>query len=87
MYQKNHIYLGQKSRQSCCYKQYVKQLKISGAVYEALDQAFLKWFLNSRSQNVPLSGAIIQEKASSYAEELNIENFKACSGCLRRWKE
>ena len=40
-----------------------------------------------RSQNVPLSGGIIQEKASIYAKELNIENFKAWDGWLRRWKE
>ena len=79
--------MSESKTKSCCYKQYVKQLKISGAVYEALDQAFLKWLLNSRSQNVPLSDTIIQEKARSYAEELNIENFKAYNGCLRRWKE
>ena len=39
-----------------------------------------------RSQNVPLPGAIIQEKASIYAKELNIENFKASDGWLHRWK-
>ena len=40
-----------------------------------------------RNQNVPLSGAIIQEKASQHAKELSIENFKASDGWLRRWKE
>ena len=39
------------------------------------------------SQNVPLSGAIIQEKASQYAKELSIENVKASDGWLHRWKE
>ena len=51
--------------------QNVKQQKLRGAAHEALDQAAFKWFLNIRSQNVPLSGAIIQEKARSYAKELN----------------
>ena len=39
------------------------------------------------SQNVPLPGAIIQEKASIYAKELNIENFKASDCSLHRWRE
>ena len=67
--------------------QNVKRLKLGGAAHEALDQALFKWFLNIRNQNVPLSDAIIQEKVSSYAKELNIENFKASDGWLRRWKE
>ena len=29
-----------------------------------------------QKQNVPSSGAIIQEKLSTYSKELNIENFK-----------
>ena len=40
-----------------------------------------------RSQDVPLSDAIIQEKASQHAKELSIENFKTSDGWLRRWKE
>ena len=40
-----------------------------------------------RGQNVPLSGAILQEKASQYAKELSIDHFKASDGWLRRWEE
>ena len=60
--------------------QNLNRQKLRGAAHEALDQAILQLFLNIRSQNVPLSGAIIQEKASNYAKELNIENFKASDG-------
>ena len=67
--------------------QNIKRQKVLGAAHEALDQAVFKWFLNIRSQNVLLSDTIIQEKASSYAKELNIENFKAWDGLLYRWKE
>ena len=66
--------------------QNVKQRKLRGAAHEALDQD-VKWFLNILSQNVPLLGAIIQEKPSSYAKELNLEKIKASDGWLRRWKE
>ena len=38
------------------------------------------------SQNVPLSPAMIQEKALTFAKE-NVENFQESDGWLRRWKE
>ena len=40
-----------------------------------------------RSQNVPLSASMIQEKGVIFAKELNTENLKASDGWLRRWKE
>ena len=42
----------------------VKRLKLRVAAHEPLDQAI-------PSQDVPLSGAIIQEKASSYTKRLS----------------
>ena len=65
----------------------VKRQKLRTWDHETLDTAVFKWFLSLRSQNVPLSGAIIQEKTSQYAKELSIEHFKASGGWLRRWKE
>ena len=67
--------------------QNVKQQKLRGATYEALGQAVFKWFLNMLIQNVPLSGAIIQENAGSYAKGLNIEIIKPLDGLSCRWKE
>lgn len=40
-----------------------------------------------RKQNVPSSGAIIQEKLSTLSKELNIENFKTSDSQLYEWKE
>ena len=51
--------------------QNIKPQKLRGAAHKALDQAVFKWFLNIRSQNVLLLGAIIEEKASSYAKDLS----------------
>ena len=65
----------------------VKRQKLGTRDHETLDTAVFKWFLSLRSQNVPLSGAIIQEKASQYAKELSVDNVKASDGWLRRWKE
>ena len=67
--------------------QNVKRQKLCGVSHESIDHAVFKWYLNIRNQNVPLSGAINQEKASVYAKEPNLTNIKASDGCLRRWKE
>ena len=40
-----------------------------------------------RSQNVPFTTAMIQEKALTFAKELNVENFQAPVVWVRRWKE
>ena len=65
----------------------VKRQKLRTGDHETLDTAVFKCFLSLRSQNVPLSGAIFQEKASQYAKELSIENGKASDGWFCRWKE
>ena len=55
-----------------------------GESHETLNAAFVKWFLNMLSQNVPLPGAIIQEKVGIYVKELKIkENFEASDCSLR----
>ena len=51
----------------------VKRQKLRTGDHETLDTAVFKCFLSLRSQNVPLSGAIFQEKASQYAKGLSID--------------
>ena len=65
----------------------VKRQNLKPGNDELVDQAIFNWFLNMRSQNVPLSASMIQEKAVIFAKELNTENFQASDGWLRRWKE
>ncbi|XP_019624404.1 PREDICTED: tigger transposable element-derived protein 6-like [Branchiostoma belcheri] len=55
----------------------------SGEVEEAL----MRWFVNARAKNVPLSGPILMEKARQLAESLGDENFKPTDGWLGRWKQ
>ena len=40
-----------------------------------------------RSQNVPLSPSMIQEKAVIFVKEFNIESLQASDGLLQRWKK
>ena len=65
----------------------VKRQKLKSGNHKLMEQAICNWFLNMRSQNVPLSASMIQEKAVIFAKELNTENFQASDGWLRRWKE
>ena len=65
----------------------VKRQKSKSDNHELVDQTIFDWFLNMRSQNVSLSASMIQEKAVTFAKELNTENIQASDGWLRRWKE
>ena len=58
----------------------VKRQKLKSGNHELVDQAIFSLFLNMRSQNVPLSAFMIQEKAVIFEKELNTENFQASNG-------
>ena len=55
--------------------------------YEDLNKALTKWFLNCRSENIPLNGPLLKKKAIAFATELKIENFQASDGWLEKWKK
>uniref|UniRef100_A0A1B6LJJ7 HTH CENPB-type domain-containing protein n=1 Tax=Graphocephala atropunctata TaxID=36148 RepID=A0A1B6LJJ7_9HEMI len=52
-----------------------------------LEEAVFKWFLQQRTLGNPLSGPIICEKATLFAEKMNsLGSFKASNGWLRNFK-
>ena len=51
-----------------------KCLKVD--TYGKVNKAALKWFTRLRSENVPVSGVLIKEKALYFAKELNLTTFK-----------
>ena len=55
--------------------------------YEELNKAVHKWFLILRSENVPISGPMLKEKALEFAGGLNIEGFPGSEGWLEKWKK
>ena len=63
-----------------------KTNNLKGGSYDKLDQAVYKYFLNVRSQNIPVSGPMLKEKAMAYARQLQIADFKGSDGWLDRWK-
>ena len=61
--------------------------KIQGCDYEQVDKAVFKWFSLQRSQNVPIDGPILKEKALQFAKSFNFPTFKASDGWLDKWKK
>ena len=51
-----------------------------------VDAALTTWFKDARSHDIPLSGPILQEKASELAAVLNKPDFIPSTGWLSRWK-
>ncbi|KAH6929235.1 hypothetical protein HPB50_025202 [Hyalomma asiaticum] len=61
-----------------------KRLKKS--TYADVDKAVFTWFLDTRARNVPISGAILQQKAKDFASILGHDDFKASNGWLQGFK-
>ena len=55
--------------------------------YEQVDKTVFKWFSLQRSQNVPIDGPILKEKALQFAKSFNFPTFKASDGWLDKWKK
>ena len=58
--------------------------KMRGCDYEQMDKAVFKWFSLQRSQNVPIDGPILKEKALQFAKSFNFPTFKASDGWKKR---
>ena len=63
-----------------------KRQQIKEGTYEQVNLACYKWVLIQRSENIPINGTILQEKALGFAKQLNIEKFQASDGWLHAWK-
>ena len=65
------------------YKSYESGLgatRIKPEKYEALNKALTKWLLIMRSENIPINGPMLKEKAHEFAGELNLESVHAYEG-------
>lgn len=52
-----------------------------------LDEAVFIWFKNARSNNIPVNGNVIKEKALSLAQSFELTDFRASDGWLDKWKQ
>ena len=61
--------------------------RVKPGEHEELNKAVHQWFLILRSENVPISGPMLKEKALEFAGGLNIEGFQASERWLEKWKK
>lgn len=60
--------------------------RLKKPMYASVDEAVLAWFKSTRTQNLPISGGLIKEKALEFSLQLGELNFKASTGWLDNWK-
>ncbi|XP_053379529.1 uncharacterized protein LOC123527550 isoform X6 [Mercenaria mercenaria] len=51
-----------------------------------MNEMVWKWYEKNINDGIPMNGPILQKKAKEFAKKLNIPNFKASSGWLKRWR-
>ena len=56
--------------------------KLRESDFEKLGNVVFQWFLSKRSQNNPIDGNLIKEKAITYAKRLGYNNFHGSAGWL-----
>jgi len=54
---------------------------------EDIEVALLRWIQEVRSENIVLTGNVLQEKAKHFAEALGVNDFVCSNGWLSRFKE
>ena len=64
----------------------LKRKNMKAGKYESLDKAIFKCFISARSNSIPVSGLVVQEKATDFVKMLDIADFKASDGWVDRWK-
>ena len=57
-----------------------------GCKYEKVDNAIFTWFNQARSNNIPISGPILLEKANQYVVSLYDEDQRISPSWINRWK-
>ena len=55
--------------------------------YGKVDRTIYNWFIDNRSQEIPIDGVIIKEKALEFAKELGFTELKASDYWLSNWKK
>lgn len=63
-----------------------KRRRLKPGKYTDLEKILVQWIHQSRAPCIPISGAVIKEKAIEVAKSMSISNFTASNGWLDRFK-
>ena len=61
-----------------------KKQKLRNSDLEKLSNVVFRWFLSKRSQNIPIDGNLIEERAITYVKKLGYNNFDGSARWLDR---
>ena len=61
--------------------------RLKKATFESVDKSVVEWFSAMRGQNLPVTGAMVKQKALEFANRLQQTNFKTSNGWLSNWKK
>ena len=65
----------------------VTRKKVKKSAHEGLDKGLLQWFNQKRNDNIPLSGSILQEKASEMGSKIEKKDFSCSKSWIERFKK
>lgn len=64
-----------------------KRKRLRNSIFKDIEEELLKWIMEAKAKNMPLSGIIIKEKAFEIAKELGNHEFSGSNGWLERFKD
>ena len=59
------------------YEKGLNSRRIKEDMFETISKTLMKWFFNLHSENIPVNGLLLKEKASDFTKELGVPNFQA----------
>uniref|UniRef100_A0A2R5LAU9 Putative tick transposon n=1 Tax=Ornithodoros turicata TaxID=34597 RepID=A0A2R5LAU9_9ACAR len=64
----------------------LKRCRLRGSSYADVEEALVLWLKKARSENLPVSGPLLVEKARTFALQLRHDDFVCSNGWLARFK-
>lgn len=64
----------------------MKRCRLRGSAFPDVEKALVLWLKKARSENLPVTGPLLAEKAEAFAAQLNCEDFSCSNGWLARFK-